>query len=162
MDGQGAGSPVVSGIVALMLQVKGDLDPQYVKDIISQTAITDAFTGAIPPGGDNTWGAGKINAYGSVKQLVTIVAGINTVSHGTIDCSLFPNPGNGLFYIDYTGHKTENVLVSVYDELGRNVHREKWLTNSGNNFKQIDLKKLNSGIYFVNISSSASSSKIKT
>jgi subtilisin family serine protease len=48
-----------SGIIALMLQANPNLSPTQVRNILSQTAILDTFTGALPQQGLNTWGHGK-------------------------------------------------------------------------------------------------------
>ena len=146
-------SPVVSGIAALMLQVKNDLGPQEIKDIINQTAITDNFTGVIPSGGNNTWGNGKVNAYGSVRRVVQIINSINNIPGGTLDCNLYPNPNEGLFTLDYSGDKNEILSIELFDMLGHSVFIENWKTVVGANFNRLNVKDLEAGIYFTKVSS---------
>jgi subtilisin family serine protease len=75
--GTSVASPIVAGIIALMLQVNPTLTPETAKQILQQTAITDAYTGTITtPPGDVRWGAGKVNALKAIEQLgVTSFAG---------------------------------------------------------------------------------------
>lgn len=151
--GTSMSSPVVSGIAALMLQVKNDLGPQEIKDIINQTAITDNFTGVIPSGGNNTWGNGKVNAYGSVRRVVQIINSINNIPGGTLDCNLYPNPNEGLFTLDYSGDKNEILSIELFDMLGHSVFIENWKTVVGANFNRLNVKDLEAGIYFTKVSS---------
>ncbi len=161
LSGTSMSSPAVSGITALMLQVKPDLDPQTVKDIFTQTAITDGFTGTIPVGGNEFWGNGKVNAYGSVKYVVQLVTGLQTIAGGTLNCNVFPNPNEGAFTIDYEAKSSETLTVDLFDELGKKVLSEQWNVNSGYNFKQFDLKNFNTGVYFINVSSEKNFSLMK-
>ena len=62
-----AASPIVTGVVALMLQRNPSLDAPTVKQILRGTAHTDSFTGATP---NTTWGYGKIDAYAAISQSV--------------------------------------------------------------------------------------------
>lgn len=161
LSGTSMSSPAVSGITALMLQVKPDLDPQTVKDIFAQTAITDGFTGTIPVGGNEFWGNGKVNAYGSVKYVVQLVTGLQTIAGGSLNCNVFPNPNEGAFTIDYEAKSSETLTVDLFDELCKKVLSEQWSVNSGYNFKQFDLKNFNTGVYFINVSSEKNFSLMK-
>jgi subtilisin family serine protease len=63
-----AASPIVTGIIALMLEANPKLDAAAVKRILQQSARADAFTGAVP---NATWGYGKVDALAAlalVKQ----------------------------------------------------------------------------------------------
>lgn len=55
-----AAAPVVTGIVALMLEVDPTLDAVSVKSILQRTARADAFTGNTP---NALWGYGKVDAF---------------------------------------------------------------------------------------------------
>ena len=55
-----AAAPVVTGIIALMLQVDPTLDADTVKRILQATARADRFTGPTP---NPLWGHGKVDAY---------------------------------------------------------------------------------------------------
>jgi minor extracellular serine protease Vpr len=77
--GTSVASPIVAGIVALMLQVTPTLTPETTKQVLQQTAIKDAYTGNITtPPGDVRWGAGKVNALGAMEQLGAPIASTQT------------------------------------------------------------------------------------
>lgn len=71
--GTSMASPIVAGIVALMLQADPTLTPEQVKEILMETAYTDNFTGdlTLP---DNKWGAGKVDASAAVARTLGITA----------------------------------------------------------------------------------------
>ena len=58
-----AAAPVVTGIIALMLEVDSELDATAVKRILQETARADAFTGATP---NPLWGYGKVDAFRAI------------------------------------------------------------------------------------------------
>lgn len=151
LSGTSMSSPAVSGIVSMMLQIKPDLTPQEIKDIFTETAIRDNFTGTIPAGGNNSWGNGKVNAYGAVKRVLQLTSGFQEIADATADCNVYPNPANGAFSIDYTSPEAQRVNVEIYDLVGRPVLSDTWMVAPGRNVRQFDLKE--SGIYFVKLSS---------
>jgi minor extracellular serine protease Vpr len=69
--GTSLAAPIVTGIVALMLQVKPTLSPEEVKQILQQTSLTDEFTGSILTP-NNYWGSGKVNALNAIQSLLGI------------------------------------------------------------------------------------------
>ena len=60
-----AAAPVVTGIIALMLEVDPTLDAAAVKRILQETAKTDEFTGQTP---NTRWGYGKVDAFGALVR----------------------------------------------------------------------------------------------
>ena len=78
ISGTSMASPMVAGVVALILDANPYLMPQQVKDIIMQTAREDNYTQVIPTEGSPKWGAGKINAYAAV-QLALLTVGTNEI-----------------------------------------------------------------------------------
>jgi len=66
MQGTSMSCPHVSGVVALVLQASPSLTPQAVKDILTNTARTDEYTGDTP---NNIWGYGKVDAYNAALFL---------------------------------------------------------------------------------------------
>lgn len=70
MSGTSMAAPTVAGIIAQWLQIKPDLSPSQVKDIIAQTAIKDAFTQS-PDNGSHFGPNGKIDAMAGVKYLLS-------------------------------------------------------------------------------------------
>lgn len=159
--GTSASGPAASGIVALMLQANPSLTPDKVKTILFQTAITDAATGTLPAAGNNTWGHGKINAYGAVKETVRDLA-VYDYQGSRLDCVLFPNPGAGLFTIDYTGAKAEVLQIEVTDLSGRTVAQSQWKVTPGSNQYTLDLTLQPKGIYMTKVSGKDGAISIKT
>ena len=55
-----AAAPIVTGIIALMLETDSTLDAMSVKRILQETARSDEFTGPTP---NPLWGYGKVDAF---------------------------------------------------------------------------------------------------
>jgi subtilisin family serine protease len=89
-SGTSMASPMVTGVVALILEANPYLSAQQVKEIIIQTAREDVNTGVIPLGGSTQWGFGKINAYHAIK-LALITVGTEEIST-EMNWSVYPNP----------------------------------------------------------------------
>ena len=86
MSGTSMATPLVCGILSLIVSIKPDITPAYAKDIISITADDIGATGF-----DNETGYGRINAYRAVtylkgvpKNLVRSVNYPNPVKSGKI------------------------------------------------------------------------------
>lgn len=160
LQGTSMSGPAVSGIIALLLEANPTLSPQQVMNILSLSAITDANTGIIPPGGTNTWGAGKVNAY-KAMQLVLMGVGIYHPTEMPLECLLYPNPNNGNYAIEYVSDKTESIQLTVTTMNGQTLINKSWNVNAGLNIQQIDLSQNAQGIYFTKIISSKGSTTIK-
>lgn len=61
-----AANPIVTGVVALLLEMDPTLDAGQVKQLLHEGARADAFTGAVP---NPIWGYGKLNALESIQAL---------------------------------------------------------------------------------------------
>ena len=59
-----AADPIVTGVIALMLEKNPRLDAVQVKEILRRSAVPDQFTGAVP---NTRWGYGKLNALEAVR-----------------------------------------------------------------------------------------------
>ncbi len=59
-------APVLTGVIALMLQLNPQLDAAQVKSILQQTARSDANTGATP---NPSWGHGKLDALAALDKI---------------------------------------------------------------------------------------------
>ncbi len=160
LQGTSMSSPAVSGIIALLLEANPTLSPQQVMNILSLSAITDSYTGVIPAGGNNTWGAGKVNAY-KAMQLVLMGVGIYHPTEMPIECLLYPNPNNGNYAIEYVGDKTETLQLTITNINGQTLISKNWNVITGHNTQQIDLSQHAQGIYFTKITSSKGSTTIK-
>jgi hypothetical protein len=61
-----AAAPVVTGIIALMLEVDPTLNALRVKRILQRTAKSDEFTGPTP---NTLWGHGKVDAFEAILAM---------------------------------------------------------------------------------------------
>ena len=93
-SGTSMASPMVAGVVALILDANPYLMPQQVKDIIMQTAREDNYTQVIPIEVSPKWGAGKINAYAAV-QLALLTVGTNDIKQEK-KIEIYPNPSSSI------------------------------------------------------------------
>lgn len=82
MDGTSMAGPHVSGIIALMREACPDCDPQTIKEAMINTAVDSGYT---PPGDDNTFGHGFVNAYAAVMAVYSLgrIDGHVTTSSGS-------------------------------------------------------------------------------
>jgi len=62
--------------------------------------------------------------------------------------SLYPNPNNGSFSVEFNSKTSEDINISIFDIQGRKVFDQSY-SNSGNFSQNIDLKDVQSGIYLV-------------
>ncbi|MFT5859852.1 MAG: minor extracellular serine protease Vpr [Flavobacteriaceae bacterium] len=139
-SGTSMSSPVVAGVVALILDANHYLSAAQVKDIIKQTARFDSHTGIIPSTGDPLWGWGKINAYSAI-QLALVTTGLNE-SLQSVSWTLFPNPAVNVLSIS----EIEGVITSIQiiDQSGRLVLQPADL-------ELIDISSLETGSYLFRI-----------
>lgn len=138
-SGTSMSSPMVSGIVALMLEANPNLTPSQVKEILFETARQDTYTTTSIP--NEKWGWGKVSAINAVKRAVQII-GLNEIENEN-SITLYPNPATNFLNIK-TNHNIKSVIIS--DLLGRNQ------IISPNNPNKIDISTLNNGVYLVSIS----------
>jgi subtilisin family serine protease len=81
-SGTSMAAPHVAGAIALMLQQDGSLTQTQIKDRLTTTARSDAFTGPIP---NNTWGYGKLDSKGAFNNAPwqhTLT--LNTAGNGSV------------------------------------------------------------------------------
>ncbi len=136
LSGTSMSSPMVSGIVALILQANPNLTPSQIREVITTTARTDDYTEQVP---NYIWGYGKVDAHQAVKKAVQLV-GLDEmqVEHNV---TLFPNPVRNTLFIDANHQNYE--LISLTDLSGRII-----MDLSGKKDK-INLSNLKSGVYLL-------------
>jgi minor extracellular serine protease Vpr len=159
MSGTSMSSPMATGIIALMLQVNPLLTPIQIKNIIAQTAIKDTYTTAAP--NPVLWGAGKINAYQALKQLI-YQTGLYHYTNQLSDFEIYPNPNNGNFTIKPISLENEPLNIKVYNTAGLLVFDKKDVMMNSQHQIEINLPKLSNGIYFTTIGNAKTSSTFKT
>ncbi len=64
---------------------------------------------------------------------------------------LYPNPAEEMTTISYSSSQTGTIDVQIFDLSGTNVKKTKTFIAEGNNRIDLDVSKLQSGLYFVSI-----------
>jgi hypothetical protein len=140
---------MMSGIVALMLQVNPKLDPGRLKQILAETAIIDNFTTPTPD--PTRWGFGKVNAYGAIKKTIQTLGLSGELQEGVL-LNIYPNPTNRKLYIDIESNQSKILEVVLMDLNGKKLMEQNW--NTGNESSLVlDLEGLQEAIYLVQIKS---------
>ena len=155
--GTSMSSPATSGIVALLLQINPQLSPQEIKDLFTKTALKDAYTGTIPPEGNSTWGHGKVNAMGAIRELLNPTTGALPSIAGSPEFFLFPNPGSGVFHLVREGNHTEGITLDIQDLSGKVISRI-CLAPGESAFR---LDEVPAGLYFLHCRSGKSAAVIR-
>lgn len=141
MSGTSMACPMVTGIVALLLEMNPKLSTGEIKDILRVTAINDTWTGDVRNNKSPTWGWGKINAWAAVKDLEeSSIAEVNDFEFAT-----YPNPSNGV--VNVKAPSDELFVVNVYNESGELVYIASLRSET-----TLDLAKQTAGTYFVKVS----------
>lgn len=149
-SGTSMSSPMVSGIVALLLQVNPALSPSRIKEILFATAIKDNFTTPTP--NPNRWGAGKINAYAAVKKAILTIGMDNASPDLLSKVQLYPNPNSGQFQLSIDADQQTNWAVSVTNLLGQTIYLAPWQIRSGDNTLPVQLSDdITPGMYIVTV-----------
>ena len=136
LSGTSMSSPMVSGIVALILQANPNLTPLQIKEVLTSTARADAYTEEVP---NYVWGYGKADAYQAVKKAIQLV-GIDQLQVEN-NITLFPNPVKNTLFIDASNQDYE--LQYLTDLTGKRI-----MDLQGKKDK-INLSNLKSGVYFL-------------
>ena len=92
-SGTSMSSPVVAGIVALMLQANPRLSVDQVRDIIFSTALNDGQTGRLRANDSIScrWGYGKIDAMKAVAAAIDRLD-VEEVIRLNVPLTVYPNP----------------------------------------------------------------------
>lgn len=151
LSGTSMSSPMVTGIVALMLEANPNLTAIAAKDILKMTARLDVYTGNIPLNeGDLQWGWGKANALAAViaaKQFV----GTEPFIWQEQTFKMFPNPSNqakSYIQLNESLIGKNNLVLNVYD-LSGSLFTQVKLT--GEHMQTIELVGLAAGSYLVQL-----------
>jgi subtilisin family serine protease len=138
-EGTSMSAPVVTGIIALLLEENPNLCPADVKTLLQNNAISDTNTSAVP---NHSWGYGKVNAHALTKELAV---GIE-VPVAPSGLALYPNPSKGTFRVDLPDGMSNNAMLNITDLRGKVVYS--CLLNSS--FSTITVN-LPVGIYVINV-----------
>lgn len=136
LSGTSMSSPMITGIVALILQANPNLTPAQIKEILITTARQDTYTEEVP---NYIWGYGKADAHQAVKRAIQLVSLDDVQIENNI--TLFPNPVNNTLFIDAANQEYE--LQCLTDLSGRRI-----MDLQGKKDK-VNISNLKSGVYFL-------------
>ena len=148
-SGTSFSSPMVTGIVALMLEANPQLSASEAKEILKATARLDHHTGQIDNNGINTWGWGKANALAAVQASLRLVNTQN-ISISSELLTVFPNPGYDEIVVKIPKglNSNSNVSITFSDMNGQIVHSIQ--TQSTEDSFRLDISTLPAGLYLIN------------
>ena len=142
-------APVLTGIIALMLEADPTLDAAQVEGILEETARADAFTGAVP---NAEWGYGKVDAYAAVTEVLSATPnepGAEEVNGFRLSSGI-PNPFYTATTFTFTLDQSRPVRIAVYDVLGREVAvLHEGVTEAGTRTLRFEAEALPNGVYVV-------------
>jgi minor extracellular serine protease Vpr len=151
--GTSMSSPVVSGIVGLMLEANPALSPADVQSIVAETAIQDNFTTSLPPSGNNSWGHGKINAMAAVSKAETFTGTKGIGSPLATNILVYPNPASQTVYVVFNSSATRPVSIQLYDIMGRSCMDADRTAQQGYNNFSLNISGLAKGVYYLKLAS---------
>jgi hypothetical protein len=76
---------------------------------------------------------------------------MSTIDPASMQFDVFPNPGDGFFYIRFTGDIETTFNMDVTDPFGKQVFAGKWSVFEGQTIDQLDLMWLPGGVYQVRL-----------
>ncbi|MCK5114962.1 MAG: S8 family peptidase [Candidatus Aegiribacteria sp.] len=152
MDGTSMATPLVAGVVALILDANPGLTVAQIDSIIEVTALDLGAAGK-----ENTYGAGRIDALAAVQAALSLV-GLGDTPEGVgpagiLISTINPNPAHDLVSFEIYTENPGRVDVGVFDVSGRRIaiisseemaagtHAYNWMVPQG----------VGNGIYFVRV-----------
>lgn len=111
--------------------------------------------------GQNPQGDWRFRVYdnitgdsGSIRywsfEICTQVATLANPEFDFADFTLFPNPGNGNFTVQFTSDSSNPINIKVHDMRGRTIFENKY-ENSGLFSQNVQLNQVQSGVYLVSV-----------
>lgn len=136
-----AAAPIVTGVIALMLEINPNLSPAEIKTILQESAIEDSFTGVTP---NVQWGHGKLDALEAINQTYFTVRVDDKSEVEEFDITVTPNPANNFVEISYPDYFPATMLMTLYLFDGNKL--KDFEISSGD---QLDISDLPKGIYVI-------------
>ncbi|GHT16150.1 hypothetical protein AGMMS4956_17820 [Bacteroidia bacterium] len=144
MQGTSMASPMIAGVVALMLQARPTLTPDTIKGLLGKYANLDALNGI----NANRRGYGKVNANATLSNIndtdipLLVIAKKNNAEEAVF--SIVPNPNKGTFALHFS--QAEQGEMRLYNLMGTLLYSQPILSH-----QTITLPLLPKGIYVVNL-----------
>ncbi|CAN5547147.1 S8 family serine peptidase [soil metagenome] len=141
-------SPITAGAVACLWQSNPSATNMQLLDAIQQSA-------------SQYWLPDSIKGYGIpnfcvADSILSFVLSVNANSIDVTNLSVYPNPFNSNFVIDFYAVKKETILVELYDVTGRKVTSQQQIVfaNTQNKFTLSDITNTSKGVYTLRLISS--------
>jgi hypothetical protein len=138
-----AAAPVLTGFIALMLEVNPSLNTSEVRSLLHQSARSDAFTGTVP---NPSWGYGKLDALAAIEATQATM-GLEVLELQELGFSFYPNPATELLF--YRWDKPGAAQLELLDVQGRRLLTSQVQAGSG----QVALPSLAPGLYLLRLRS---------
>jgi thermitase len=137
--GTSQATPLVSGIVSLMLSIQPNLTVEEIRSILRNTAQDQVGNpNEDVLGWDQFYGSGRVNAFEALLYLQNL----NSEMFASRPIYVYPNPVMDKLYIhDNSANSLED--IKILDVSGRLVKKMELFNTS------IDVSNLNTGIYFL-------------
>jgi hypothetical protein len=84
-------------------------------------------------------------------EICSTTATLNTPENTLTDFSIFPNPNNGNFTLQFSKAATSDIEVTVFDMRGRKIFENSYNSEGAFN-ENIQLSNTQTGIYLVSVS----------
>lgn len=129
-------NPVITGVVALLLQADPELDTEEIRTILQETAREDSQTGPVP---NPEWGYGKLDAYAAVRKALGISP---TKELGIKTVNTWPNPTSKYLNVP-DDLSVSNINYRIFNSIGNRVADGQLSEN------RIDVSAFSIGVYHV-------------
>ncbi len=150
-SGTSMSAPMVTGIVALMLQANPLLSATEAKMVLKETARLDQHTGNIGSEGHLQWGWGKANALAAVLAVESITR-VSSLPMQNDLITVFPNPAMNTVSI---AGKNGDIVLQQIDIFNLEGQALKTLSNLNTGNLEINIGNLPSGTYLVRFESAS-------
>lgn len=155
-SGTSMSSPVVAGTVALMLEAYPYLTTQEAIEILKKTAYTDEYTGFIEEGGNNYWGAGKLDISAAVEEAERY----GSLAQSNVKFNILQNPvEQDILTLELADENGVGIFdIRLFDTTGRlaGIWRKE-VSLSEEALIEIDVSNIGAGYYFVSAGNSQNS-----
>lgn len=135
LDGTSQATPLVAGVIALMLQKNPNLTPEDICRILEETSVK------LTPTKSNITGVGRVDARAAVDAVIYYDDAV--IENELTELSIYPNPADDYIVVN-CDKESEYQIV---DNLGQTV--KSGIIASDN--QQVDITNLPNGVYLIKI-----------
>ncbi len=141
LSGTSMSGPLVTGVVALMLEADSTLTAAEIKTILQETAREDIITGDLSETGDIRWGWGKVDALHAIYRVLGVEGMTEILTDEKV--LLYPNPASDQVCILAVDGNVKKE-IDVFSADGRLIRSGKLSDNN-----MFSVEELPAGMYFV-------------